>query len=233
MLKEIILTETNDLSYFNKSIHLLKSLEKVAYARNERLRIYHEKIRSIRAIVAGMLASILSTAIWIFIMLSLELSYFDLQTTGKFVTRLVALLLTITLLIILPYLCLYKMWRHPLFRSFTSILEKKVLKQLFTDIEKIDEKAYQIVSQPAFRNPRVPDHYLTVEHLIKLEKYMASGEAKTISEALDYLKNELETKIYFSNLETYQTLLQREKNYLKNVNQNLINRIKKEEEVYG
>ena len=62
---------------------------------------------------------------------------------------------------------------------------------------------------------------------------MASGEAKTISEALDYLKNELETKIYFSNLETYQTLLQREKNYLKNVNQNLINRIKKEEEVYG
>lgn len=103
------MTETNDLSYFNKSIHLLKSLEKVAYARNERLRIYHEKIRSIRAIVAGMLASILSTAIWIFIMLSLELSYFDLQTTGKFVTRLVALLLTIALLIILPYLCLYKM----------------------------------------------------------------------------------------------------------------------------
>lgn len=103
LLKEIILTETNDLSYFNKSIHLLKSLEKVAYARNERLRIYHEKIRSIRAIVAGMLASILSTAIWIFIMLSLELSYFDLQTTGKFVTRLVALLLTIALLIILPY----------------------------------------------------------------------------------------------------------------------------------
>ena len=58
--------ETNDLSYFNKSIHLLKSLEKVAYARNERLRIYHEKIRSIRAVVAGMLVSILSTAIWIF-----------------------------------------------------------------------------------------------------------------------------------------------------------------------
>ena len=68
---------------------------------------------------------------------------------------------------------------------------------------------------------------------ILLEKYMASGEAKTISEALDYLKNELEPKIYFSNLETHQTLLQREKNYLKNVNQNLINRIKKEEEVYG
>ncbi|MFZ2736034.1 MAG: hypothetical protein WA011_06105 [Lactococcus raffinolactis] len=104
---------------------------------------------------------------------------------------------------------------------------------MFTDIEKIDGKAYQIVSQPAFRNPRVPDHYLTVEHLIKLEKYMASGEAKTISEALDYLKNELEPKIYFSNFETHQTLLQREKNYLKNVNQNLINRIKKEEEVYG
>ena len=52
MLKEIILKEINDLSYFNKCIHLLKGLEKVAYARNERLRIYHEKIRSIRAVVA-------------------------------------------------------------------------------------------------------------------------------------------------------------------------------------
>jgi hypothetical protein len=50
----------NDLDYFNTSISL-RRLEKVAYARNERLRIFHEKTRAIRAITAGILASILPT----------------------------------------------------------------------------------------------------------------------------------------------------------------------------
>lgn len=229
MLKEITVKEMNDLSYFNTTIHLLRSLEKVAYSRNERLRIYHDKTRSIRAITAGMIASILSAMIWVIIILSLELSYFDIQTSGEFMIRVVGLLLATTFLIIMPYLYLNKMWRHPLFRTFTSLLEKKMLKQLLSEIEIIDEMAREIVSQPVFKKNRVPDHYLSIEYLILLEKYMENGEAKTISEALEYLEDDLEPKICFSSLETQQTLFQREKNYLKNVNLNLTSRIMKEE----
>jgi hypothetical protein len=69
--------------------------------------------------------------------------------------------------------------------------------------------------------------------LTSLERYLASGKARTLAEALDYLKKELKSKIYFSNPETHQTLLQREKEYLTNQKNNLISRIKKEEEVYG
>ncbi len=104
---------------------------------------------------------------------------------------------------------------------------------MFSDIEKIDEKANHIVSQQVFKKPRVPDLYLSVEYLTLLEKYIASGKAKTVTEAVDYLKSELEHRIYFSSSESHQTLLQKEKDYLTDEKQNLVKRIKKEEEVYG
>ena len=69
--------------------------------------------------------------------------------------------------------------------------------------------------------------------MTSLERYLASVKARTLAEALDYLKKELKSTIYFSNPETHQTLLQREKEYLTNQKNNLISRIKKEEEVYG
>jgi hypothetical protein len=68
---------------------------------------------------------------------------------------------------------------------------------LFSDIEKIDEKANHIISQQVFKKPRVPDHYLSVEYLTLLEKYIASGKAKTVSEAVDYLKVNLSTDSIF------------------------------------
>lgn len=232
-MKENILEKINNLDYFNTTILLLKKLEKIAYTRNERLRIFHEKTRMIRTISAGMLASFFPIVIWIFSLSALEINNLGLTDYTELAIRLSGLLLITVSLIVLPYLFIHMMWRHPLFRSFTSLLEKKISKRLFDDIEKIDEKACHIVSHPYFIKPRVPDHYLSVEHLTSLERYLASGKARTLAEALDYLKKELKSKIYFSNPETHQTLLQREKEYLTNQKNNLISRIKKEEEVYG
>ena len=98
-----MMEKLNDLDYFNTSIILLRRLEKVAYARNERLRIFHEKTRAIRAITAGILASILPTVFWITALTSLEVSIFDVQVPGAFMIRLIGLLVTTASLIILPY----------------------------------------------------------------------------------------------------------------------------------
>lgn len=73
----------------------------------------------------------------------------------------------------------------------------------------------------------MPDHYLSVEYLTLLEKYNASGKAKTVSEAVDYLKSELEHRFYFSSSESHQTLLQK-KDYLLDEKVNLVKRIEKE-----
>ena len=228
-----MMEKLNDLDYFNTSIILLRRLEKVAYARNERLRIFHEKTRAIRAITAVILASILPTVFWITALTSLEVSIFDVQVPGAFMIRLIGLLVTTASLIILPYFFIHMIWRQPLFRAFSYLFEKKVKHQLFSDIEKIDEKANHIISQQVFKKPRVPDHYLSVEYLTLLEKYIASGKAKTVSEAVDYLKSELEHRFYFSSLESHQTLLQKEKDYLTDEKVNLVKRIEKEEEIYG
>lgn len=232
-MEENVLEIENDLDYFNTSIELLKELEKISYARSERLRLFHEKTRAIRAITAGMIASFLPTVVWIYTLSSLEVNYFDLQISSAFMIRIIGLLLTTASLVILPYLFIHMMWRHPIFRSFSSLFEKKAVNQLFADIEKIDEKAYHVISHPVFRKPRIPDYYLSVEYLTLLEKYIASGESQTVKEALETLKAELEDKIFFSNSDRHPTLLQREKDYLADDKRSLAVRIRKEEEVYG
>jgi hypothetical protein len=120
-----MMEKLNDLDYFNTSIILLRRLEKVAYARNERLRIFHEKTRAIRAITAGILASILPTVFWITALTSLEVSIFDVQVPGAFMIRLIGLLVTTASLIILPYFFIHMIWRQPLFRAFSYLFEKR------------------------------------------------------------------------------------------------------------
>ena len=56
----------NDLDYCYASIVLLEELEKVSYARNERLRQFHEKVHARQAIVAAALALILPVIVWMY-----------------------------------------------------------------------------------------------------------------------------------------------------------------------
>ncbi|MDD3015562.1 MAG: hypothetical protein PHR41_03595, partial [Lactococcus chungangensis] len=58
----------NDLDYCYASIVLLEELEKVSYARNERLRQFHEKVHARQSFVAAALAMILPVIVWIYLL---------------------------------------------------------------------------------------------------------------------------------------------------------------------
>ena len=59
-----------DLDYLDLLITQLKTLEELVYARNERLRLFHEKIQGIRAIIAGVMATIFPLVIWFYLLVS-------------------------------------------------------------------------------------------------------------------------------------------------------------------
>ena len=70
----------NDLDYCYASIVLLEELEKVSYARNQRLRQFHEKVHARQAIVAAALALILPVIVWIYLLTS-KVSIFEVKTS--------------------------------------------------------------------------------------------------------------------------------------------------------
>ncbi|GAB2022626.1 hypothetical protein RyT2_17000 [Pseudolactococcus yaeyamensis] len=222
----------SDLDYCYASIVLLEDLEKVSYARNERLRLFHEKARARRSVIVGALSAILPVVVWLYLLTS-KVSIFNHQTFAIFGTRLIGLVMVTALLFILPYLFMHMICSRPFFRSFRRLFEKKLISSLSVDIKAIDAQATEIISKPILLEPRVPEAYLSVEFLTLLVRYFECGQASFMKEALYELKLELENTGYYASPKTHQTLLQREKTYLADEKYNLKIMVEKEEETYG
>ena len=221
----------NDLDYCYASIVLLEELEKVSYARNERLRQFHEKVHARQSFIAAALALILPVIVWIYLLTS-KVSIFAAKTFAVLGPRIVGVLMITALLFLIPYLFLHMVWCQPFLRSFRRIFEKVIRTHLIGDVKEIDAKASAIVTKPVFIEPRVPESYLTVEFLTLLVRYFECGQATFMREALYELKLELENTGYYSSSNTHETLLQREKAYLADEKHNLELMIEKEEGIH-
>jgi hypothetical protein len=222
------LGKLNDLDYCYASIVLLEELEKVSYARNQRLRQFHEKVHARQAIVAAALALILPVIVWVYL-LTAKVSIFDVKTFAFLGPRVVGVLMITALLFLIPYLFLHMVWCQPFLRSFRRIFETVLRAHLISDVKVIDDKATNIVTKDVFLEERVPESYLTVEFLTLLVRYFECGQATFMKEALYELKMELENTGYYSSANTRETLLQREKAYLADEKRNLELMIEKEE----
>lgn len=145
MIKEVVLGKLNDLDYCYASIVLLEELEKVSYARNERLRQFHEKVHARQSFVAAALAMILPVIVWIYLLTS-KASIFDAKTFAVLGPRVVGVLMITALLFLIPYSFLHMVWCQPFLRSFRRIFESVLRANLINDVKKIDAQATDIVT---------------------------------------------------------------------------------------
>lgn len=125
----------NDLDYCYTTRQLLEQLEKVAYARNEQLRNFQEKIHSRRAIIAGTLSLVLPTIVWGYLLIS-KSQIFAKGTFATFGTRLIGLMMVTALLFIIPYLLINAMWRRPSLLLIRKIFEANLKIAALHDIQK-------------------------------------------------------------------------------------------------
>jgi hypothetical protein len=125
------------------------------------------------------------------------------------------------LLFIVPYLVLHAFCNSKAFRPLKHFFEKDLTASLVADVKGIDEEVRTIVSKPVCSELRVPEDYFSVDMLSLLIRYLESGQAIFIKEAVYALKLELENTGYYSNNTRQQNLLQKEKEYLANETQNL------------
>lgn len=231
MIKEVVLGKLNDLDYCYASIVLLEELEKVSYARNERLRQFHEKVHARQSFVAAALAMILPVIVWIYLLTS-KVSIFNAKTFAILGPRVVGVFMITALLFLIPYLFLHMVWCQPFLRSFRRLFESVLRANLINDVKQIDAKANDIVTKDVFKEERVPECYLSVEYLTLLVRYFECGQSTFMKEALYQLKMELQNTGYYSSSNTRETLLQREKAYLADEKGNLELMIEKEEGIH-
>lgn len=217
----------SDLDYCYASILLLEELEKTSYARNERIRLFHEKTHARQAVISGVVASILPVILWGYLLLS-KVNLFDTKNMANFGTSLVGLLMMTALLFLVPYLLLNAVWHQSLFRGLKVACQKHLKTLLLADVKVIDDKAKYIVSKDVFVEPRIPEEYFSVDFLSLLVRYFESGQATFMKEALYSLKLELQNTGYYSSSSLHQTLLSKEKDYLADESKNLEMMIEKE-----
>lgn len=210
----------NDLDYCYTTRQLLEQLEKVAYARNEQLRNFQEKIHSRRAIIAGTLSLVLPTIVWGYLLIS-KAQIFAKGTFATFGTRLIGLMMVTALLFIIPYLLINAMWRRPSLLLIRKIFEANLKIAALHDIQKIDAQAQAIISKPVFTEPRLSDTFFSVEMLTLLIRYFESGQATFMKEAVYNLNLELKNTGYYASPTTHQTLIQKERDYLADEAKNL------------
>lgn len=123
----------NDLDYCYASIVLLEELEKVSYARNERLRQFHEKVHARQSFVAAALAMILPVIVWIYLLTS-KVSIFNAKTFAILGPRVVGVFMITALLFLIPYLFLHMVWCQPFLRSFRRLFESVLRANLINDV---------------------------------------------------------------------------------------------------
>lgn len=123
MIKEVVLGKLNDLDYCYASIVLLEELEKVSYARNERLRQFHEKVHARQSLAVAALAMILPVIVWIYLLTS-KVSIFNAKTFAIFRSASSWGIHDYSFVVLIPYLFLHMVWCQPFLRSFRRLFER-------------------------------------------------------------------------------------------------------------
>lgn len=216
-----------DLDYLDLLITQLKTLEELVYARNERLRLFYEKIQGIRAIIAGVMATIFPLVIWFYLLVS-EHRLLSWETASEVGIVLSSLLVLNAFLFIATYLFLQQVGKRPLVYRFSKPFEKHELVSLHTDLEKIDEVVSKLISQDIFQASRVPDAYLTFGYLAMLENYLKNDTVRSLKEALDLMIADLGNQKNGSEMASSQTLIRKEIDYLSHKKQHRL----EDEEVF-
>lgn len=209
-------SQLNDLDYCYASWELLKDLEKNSYLRNELKRKFQAKANK-QQFLGG---AILSVTPLLIILGYLVFSNEILDTlplrrnVSNYGLNLVSLIMVGTVLFILVYMFLGVLWNSSILSPFKEITEKNLKNKLESDIEAVDLKAESILSQSVFKEERIPKQFFCSEMLPLLIRYLESGQATIIKEAVYYLELELMNTGHYDNLIPTVTLVQREKAYL-------------------
>lgn len=219
----------NDLDYCYTAKLLLEQLEKIAYARNDQLRLFKEKVQARQAMIAGTLSLILPIIVWCYLLM-FNSQIFEKGTFATFGTRIIGLTMVTALLYIIPYLILNAMWRRRSLLIIRKLFENTLKTTALHEIQVIDDQAQDIITKPVFTEPRLSDTYLTVDMLTLLIRYLESGQASFMKEAVYHLTLELENTGYYASPSSHQTLLQKEKEYLSDEAKNLNSLLEKERE---
>jgi hypothetical protein len=224
----------SDIDYCYASWKLLNDLEKISYARNERIRTFQEKVNARRSMIVGIIALILPISLWIFLLFIPSSIEERLPGLGESIentgTRIVGLLLLSAFLFLIVYMILKEVWHSKFFQPLKNVTEKDLKNELFTDIQIIDEKAENIVYSRLFAEPRIPEKFLSADLLLILIRYFESGQATFMKEAVFSLNLELQNTGHYTNMISNETLLQREKAYLSDKENNLKKKIELSDE---
>lgn len=219
----------NDLDYCYTARLLLEQLEKISYARNEQLRYFQEKVHARQAIIAGTLSLILPIVVWYYLLM-FNSQIFEKGTFATLGTRLIGLIMVTALLFVIPYMLLNAFWYRSSLLLIRKIFETNLRATTLHDIQKIDAHAQDIISNPVFTEPMLPETFYSVEILTLLIRYFESGQATFMKEAVYNLNLELKNTGYYTNPLSHQTLLQKERDYLADEAKNLDSLLEKKRE---
>lgn len=224
----------SDIDYCYASWQLLKELEKISYSRNERIRVFQEKVNARQSVIIGIIALILPITLWGFLFISPNGIENMLPGLGESIenigTRIVGLLLLSAFLFIIVYMVLKEVWYSRLLRPLKNLTEKDLKTKLLTDIKVIDEKVESIVYSSVFTAPRIPEKFLSADLLLVLIRYFETEQASFMKEAVYSLNLELQNTGHYTNMTPKETLLQREKVYLSDRENNLNKKIELSDE---
>lgn len=208
----------NDLDYCYASWLLLKNLEELSYARNDQIRKYREQKNKKMTRTGFIIALIFPVILWVdlvFFSKGINKILFARESLTYFVMRLIALVFVTALLFFFIFFLVRVILNLKMFSATKNWLEKDLKVKLFQEIKEIDERVEETVYKSVFREQRIPENFLSPTFLMMIIRYFETGQAVIMKEALYALDLELKNTGYYNNLVTSDTLLKKEKDYLK------------------
>lgn len=217
-----------DLDYCYVSWELLQELEKNTFSRNECIRAFKKESNDRQSLIISVVALILPMILLGSIVFSnhaASLMYGSTGTTENIWTRVVGLLMLSAFLFLIVYMLSKELSKYKVFRPIKKIINQDLEANLRLEVDAIDQKASKIVNDSILKDSKIPEKFLSSEFLLVIIKYMESGQASFIKEAVYALQLDLNNTGYYANILPKETLLQLEKKYLLNRNDNLAQKI--------
>lgn len=218
----------SELDYCYVSWELLQELEKNAFSRNECIRAFKKESNDRQSLITSVVALILPIILLgsiVFSNRAASLMYGSTGTTENIWTRVVGLLMLSAFLFLIVYMLSKELSKYKAFRPIKKLINQDLEANLRLEVDAIDQRASKIVNDSILKDSKIPEKFLSSEFLLVIIKYMESGQASFIKEAVYALRLDLKNTGYYANIFPKETLLQLEKKYLLNRNDNLAQKI--------
>jgi hypothetical protein len=224
------LTGENRLSHIDYAYAcwlLLTELEKCAYDRNQAIRDFQARASSKQSKISAGLALVAPAILWSYLLIFGTKSGFlaagnGFQANG---TRLIGLFTVTIFVFLIVFMMVRSLWTKSIFRPIKKTAERKNKARLKAEVKAINAKSRHIVESRAFPESRIPEDFLSAEILPLLIRYLESGQATTLKEAVYSLKLEFQNAKKHANLLLNESLLKKERKFLENEDQSLEYRI--------